>query len=40
MRGYLRSLSCLVFTSAVVGGLLAAGPVTAAGAATSGTTTP
>ena len=40
MRGYLRSLSCLVFTSAVVGGLLAAGPVTAAGAAvTSGTTT-
>src|SRR5262249_19673735 len=40
MRGYLRSLSCLVFTSAVVGGLLAAAPVTAAGAATtSGTTT-
>jgi hypothetical protein len=39
MRGYLRSLSCLVFTSAVVGGLLAAAPVTAAGAAaTSGTT--
>ncbi len=40
MRGYLRSLSCLVFTSAVAGGLLAAGPVTAAGAAVaSGTTT-
>jgi hypothetical protein len=40
MRGYLRGLSCLVFTSAVVGGLLVAGPVTAAGAAaTSGTTT-
>jgi hypothetical protein len=40
MRGYLRSLSCFVFTSAVVGGLLAAAPVTAAGAATtSGTTT-
>ena len=39
MRGYLRSLSCLVFTSAVVGGLLAAGPVTAAGAAVTGTTT-
>lgn len=40
MRGYLRSLSCLVFTGAVVGGLLAAGPVAAAGAAvTSGTTT-
>ena len=33
MRGYLRSLSCLVFTGAVVGGVLAAGPVTAAGAA-------
>ena len=40
MRGYLRGLSCLVFTSAVVGGLLAAGPATAAGAAaTTGTTT-
>jgi len=40
MRGYLRGLSCLVFTSAVVGGLLVAGPITAAGAAaTSGTTT-
>lgn len=40
MRGYLRSLSCLVFTSAVVGGLLAVSPVTAAGAAVaSGTTT-
>jgi hypothetical protein len=38
MRGYLRGLSCLVFTSAVVGGLLAAGPVTVAGASTSGTT--
>jgi len=39
MRGYLRGLSCLVFTSAVVGGLLAAAPLTAAGAAaTSGTT--
>jgi len=40
MRGYLRNLSGLVFTSAVVGGLLAAAPVTAAGAAVaSGTTT-
>ena len=40
MRGTLRSLSCLAFTSAVVGGFLAAGPVTAAGAAaTTGTTT-
>jgi hypothetical protein len=40
MRGYLRSLSCLVFTGAVIGGVLAAGPVTAAGAAaTSGTAT-
>jgi hypothetical protein len=38
MRGYLRGLSCLVFTGAVIGGLLAAGPATAAGAAT-GTTT-
>lgn len=38
MRGYLRSLSCLVFTGTVIGGVLAAGPVTAAGAAvTSGT---
>ena len=40
MRGCLRSLSGVVFTSAVVGGMLAAGPVAAAGAAvTSGTTT-
>jgi hypothetical protein len=39
MRGYLRGLSCLVFTGAVIGGLLAAGPVTAAGAAVSGTAT-
>jgi hypothetical protein len=39
MRGYLRGLSCLVFTGAIIGGVLAAGPVTAAGAAVSGTTT-
>src|SRR5215467_5351822 len=39
MRGYLRSLSVLVFTGAVIGGVLAAGPVTAAGAAVTGTTT-
>jgi len=39
MRGYLRGLSCLVFTGAVIGGLLAAGPVTAAGATVSGTVT-
>jgi hypothetical protein len=40
MRGYLRSLSGLVFTGAVIGGMIAAGPVTASGAAvTSGTTT-
>ena len=39
MRGYLRGLSCLVFTGAVIGGLLAAGPVTAAGATVTGTVT-
>jgi hypothetical protein len=40
MRGYLRSLSCIVFTSTVViGGVLAAGPVIAAGAAVTGTAT-
>ncbi len=40
MRVTLRSLSCLVFTGAVIGGILAAGPATAAGAAaTTGTTT-
>jgi hypothetical protein len=39
MRGYLRSLSCLTFTGAVIGGVLAAGPVTAAGAAVTGTVT-
>ncbi len=40
MRAHLRNLSCLVFTSAVIGGILAAGPATAAGAAaTTGTTT-
>jgi hypothetical protein len=39
MRTYLRSLSCLVFTSAVIGGVLAATPVTPAGAAITGTTT-
>ena len=39
MRGYLRGLSCLVFTGAVIGGLLAAGSVTAAGAAVTGTVT-
>ena len=40
MRAYLRGLSCLVFTSAVIGGVLAAGPVTAVAAAvTSGTAT-
>ena len=39
MRGYLRGLSCLVFTGAVLGGLLAAGPVTAAGATVTGTVT-
>ena len=39
MRGYLRGLSCLVFTGAVIGGLLAAGTVTAAGATVSGTVT-
>lgn len=40
MRGILRSLSCLVFTGTVIGGILAAGPATAAGAAaTTGTTT-
>jgi hypothetical protein len=40
MRGYLRGLSCLVFAGTVIGGLLAAGPVTAAGAAVaSGTAT-
>lgn len=38
MRGYLRSLSCVVFTGAVIGGVLAAGPVTAAGAAVTGGT--
>ena len=36
MRTYLRSLSCIVFTSTVIGGILAAGPVTAAGAAVTG----
>lgn len=40
MRASLRSLSCLVFTGAVIGGVLAAGPVAAAGAAvTTGTAT-
>jgi len=39
MRGYLRGLSCLVFTGTIVGGVLAAGPVTAAGAAVTGTVT-
>jgi len=40
MGTFLRSLSCLVFTGAVIGGALAAGPVTAAGAAvTTGTAT-
>jgi hypothetical protein len=40
MRAYLRSLSCLVFTSTVIGGVLAAAPLTAAGAAaTTGTAT-
>jgi hypothetical protein len=38
MRGYLRGLSCLVFAGTVIGGLLAAGPVTAAGAAVTGGT--
>jgi hypothetical protein len=33
MRTILRSLSCLVFTSTVIGGVLAAGPATTAGAA-------
>jgi hypothetical protein len=33
MRACLRRLSCLVFAGAVTGGVLAAGPVTAAGAA-------
>jgi hypothetical protein len=36
MRTYLRSLSCLVFAAAVTGGVLVAGPVTAAGAAVTG----
>ena len=35
MRASLRSLSCLVFTGAVIGGVLAAGPATVAGAATT-----
>ena len=39
MRGYLRGLSCLVFTGAVIGGLLAAGPATVAGATVTGTVT-
>jgi hypothetical protein len=40
MRAYLRSLSCLVFTGTVIGGILAAAPLTAAGAAaTTGTAT-
>jgi hypothetical protein len=38
MRGYLRGLSCLVFAGTVIGGLLAAAPVTAAGAAVTGGT--
>jgi len=39
MRTYLRNLSCLVFSGAVIGGVLAATPVTPAGAAVTGTTT-
>ena len=39
MRAYLRSLSYLVFASAIIGGVLAAGPVTAAGATVTGTVT-
>ncbi len=36
MRKYLRSLPYLVFAGAITGGMLAAGPVTAAGAAVTG----
>src|SRR5690348_921640 len=36
MRTFLRSLSCLVFTSTVIGGVLAAGPATVAGASATG----
>ena len=35
MKASLRSLSCLVFSGAVIGGVLAAGPATVAGAATT-----